>query len=545
MVEFSKLKESYISAQITFEVSNNQFAMSSTAYENEILKPPQEQNKNLISSHLTLKSTLDLQKSRLLDLEKQLKELVARKSPYLINEIKMPKYGTKDFFDPDHIKMFPVVSGDDDISIKNLFELLSEWGEGIGLSEKGIKHALFSRLRGKRAKAWLTYNKLPLKEAVTNLILLFDKIESKHKHSTDIENFKPEVGEDIQNSVQRLLQYINKYLEYIKDNKERKILRKEYLKSKLSVLLSPRAYREVFRAITLKDQIGEEVSEKELLSLIHTESMFDQRTKEDKSYNINLNNIKLESEEGEEGEEGEEDTFELSAIEHKRPSMGDTFSRQPKIQKHNDRKILVPNRKHDGSKPNPIIIGRNSTPYVTVNNPTMSKYHPRNPSNQSSSPTNSFHQRNSNDRVKEFIHSRNSPLIRDSRGNQQYSNQYRNFDDNRYSKSFENFRTNNRQRWNSYPSNDYKNSYPSNDYITGPRFNNSYRNRNSYKQNNGLRHNLQVRTNPPAIFQQISMDELNSLCVNCPKDLGNHKVSDCPKLEGQVFRRASRINRNS
>ena len=531
--EFQKLKENYIASSITYEVSFNQFLLSSNAYSKEILKPVQEQNKHLIESHLTLSKTLENQKTRLLELEKQIKELISRKSPYLLNEISMPKFGTKDYFDPDHIKMFPVVSSDDDISIKSLFELLSEWGENIGLSEQGLKHAIFTRLRGKRAKAWLTYKKLSLREAIQNLICQFDKIESRQSHKDKINNFKVEIGEDIQNSTQRLLSSINKYLEYVRDEKEKLILRKELIKDKLNVLLSPRAYREVFRVIELRNQCGSEIGEKELLSLIHTESMFDQRTKEDQSY-VQLNNISS-IEHDTVDDSSNDSSYEINAIEHKRTfneSLDNKMSH--KIPKMNDRKILVPSRKHDSSNPSPIspiAIGRNNIPYVTVNKPNpMNRFHAKNFGSDNST----VRPQNEN-RFRDIIRERNAPLRYDIQPSKErsYGGVDQNYGYPRYNRNREDY--NQFRRRNSYPGN--RQQYSDNN--TQLRYNNYRQGKNNLPS--GLKHNLQVRSNPPSIFQQITVDELNAICIECPKDAGEHTVSQCQRT--QVFRKGPNLQK--
>ena len=539
--EFNKLKDLYESSYLTFQVSMNQFNISSKNIDEEMEKPRREQNQALISSHLSLKTTLENQKVRLQKLEKQLRELVQRKSPYLLNEIKMPKFGQKDFFDHEKIKLFPIVTNDDDISIKALFEMISEWGQNENLSEKGFKHAIFSRLRGKRLKAWLDYKDQPLKEAITNLILLFDKHDSPLKYATDIKNFRKLDGEDIQNSTQRLLLAINKHLEYVKDNHERQIIRKELLKDKLDKLLSPRAFREVFKMMEKKNQLGEDLSEKELLSAIYTENMFDQRSQADRSY-VQVSNVNLR-ETNDDNTFENEDGLECSAIEHKRRSDGSFANRFPeKANETSDRKILSAKRSfpQSGNLANnstkPIVIGRNNTPYVMVKNPNpMNRYHPRQ-RNQSSYPAiNSGPTTTGYERVKDFIHSRNAPLIPGS--NQARERQSYNQPDLSEHRQYypNNYRFDARQQRN-----------PNRNYFAPNQRNNSlYRfpNRNNYgyRQNNfsnGLRHNLQVKTNPPAIFQQISMDELNAICINCPEESEKHKVSDCPQLEGQVFRKA-------
>ena len=86
--------------------------------------------------------------------------------------------------------------------------------------------------------------------------------------------------------------------------------------------------------------------------------------------------------------------------------------------------------------------------------------------------------------------------------------------------------------------NGYNNSY--NDRNRGYRSNHQFnQNRNGYDPNrSNLKHNMQVRTNPPSIFQQITLNELNAICAECPKEDEQHKVANCPNVK--VFRQGMR-----
>ena len=92
-----------------------------------------------------------------------------------------------------------------------------------------------------------------------------------------------------------------------------------------------------------------------------------------------------------------------------------------------------------------------------------------------------------------------------------------------------------------YQTNDYNDSKPQYQYFDSNGFKGNYANqryRNGFNPNKGnLKFGQQFRTNPPAIFQQISMEELNSICVSCPKSQSQHTVANCPN--SKVFRRAS------
>lgn len=539
---FDKLKEKYINNTTTFKVSNSQYVISKQVFDLESKRPDKERDNEVIAAHLSLKSSIVDQRTRLKELEKELVQLSQRKSPYYVAEIHMPKFGPNDRFDAEDIKVFPVVATDQDISIKDLFELLSGWAEDIGLSEKGLKRAMFSRLRGERAKAWLSYYKQPIKEAITSLSLLYDKNDSPLKYGNEIKNFTKNPNEDIHNSVQRLIRSIDKYLENRPDH-DKKVLRMEYIKEKLDKLLSPRALREVFRMIEEKHQLGEDVSERELLTFIYKEDMFDKRTEGNQSY-IRLQNINYDSN-CETSCEGADVTdtddidslcdsiygLELNAAEHKRPfddSLENTRSNFK--QARTDRKILHPVKKIGGN--NPIVIGNQGTPLVRIGNPNPNnRWHNR--SSQNPTSNDKFNQsRNLPYNPNQFrnLYSRNAPL-------QNYQSNFRPQMKYNRSNDFDRFQTNGYN--GSYNSrNGYNNSY--NDRNRGYRSNHQFnQNRNGYDPNrSNLKHNMQVRTNPPSIFQQITLNELNAICAECPKEDEQHKVANCPNVK--VFRQGMR-----
>ena len=531
---FEKLKERYINNLTTFRVSNSQYVISKQVYDFEMEKPEKDRDETMVSAHLSLKSSITDQTTRLKDLEKKLEELAAKKSPYYISEITMPKFGNKDTFDMDAIKMFPLVGSSDDLSIKDLFEMLSSWAEDIGLSEKALKRVIFTRLRGERAKAWMTYQKQPLKEAITSLSLLFDKSESPQTFANEIKHFSKGPNEGIQNSVQRLIRSIDKYLENRPDH-DKKVLRMELIKDKLDKLLSSRALKEVFRLIEEKHQLGEELGEKELLSKIYKEDFFDRRP-ETSSSCIRLQNININEAETDDNEMDNVcdifENIEINGIEGKRPAESDPNNRF-KMARTDDRNILTPRRTippnsfQAGRNLNPIVVGNRGSPLVRIGNPNPNNpWHNRQQGNQNSL------QRGLPPRSRqEFLGSRNAPL---QQQNQQFFQPtYR--PQMRYNRDVE-F---DRRPWNTYnDTRPYYNRY------TGPRGNYGNQQNSAYNQNPGnLKHNLQFRTNPPAIFQQISLEELNNVCVDCPKERGEHTMGQCPALKGKVFRKAPEKDR--
>ena len=529
---FEKLKEQYKNNFTTLQVSTSQFLISKQVFDFEMRqKPEKDRDDELIASHLALKSSLDDQKIRLKELENKIKEIAKRKSPYCVSDISMPKLGNIETFDADAIKMFPIVGSDEDISIKDLFDMLSEWAEDIGLSEKALKRAIFGRLRGQRAKAWLSYQKQPLKEAITSLSLLFGKNDSPLKYATEIKTFSKGPNEDIQNSVERLIRAINKYLENRSDH-DKKVLRFEYLKEKLDKLLSPRAQGEVFKYIESKRQVGEEVTERELVSLIYKEDMFDQRSEANQNF-VKLQNINVESTTEDFDDEINDlcdryATFEINAAEHKRPFSSISHDNSPdsrnfKQARPNERRMISPVRRQGGS--NPIVIGNQGQPLVRVGNPNPNnRWH-----NKSRQNSNGRFSQSNQQGSQDFrnLHSRNAPLQQqDFRPQTRYN---RNADSDRRFQS------------NDYSRPQYQNSgfnrpqYQNNGYNRSQYQNNGYN--NGFNQNKGnLQHNLQFRTNPPAIYQKITWQELNSICVECPQGVEEHTKAKCPNFT--VFQKA-------
>ena len=516
---FERLRDKYIADSTTFQVSKSQFQISKQLYDIEI----QRENKDdaLIASHLSLKSSLADQSLRLQKLKNEIVTLVERKSPYYISEISVPKLGTREHFDPEAIKMFPIVGSDDDISIKDLFQWLSSWASKIGLSEEGLKMAILSRLRGSRAKAWLSYQKQPIKEAITSLSLLFDKNESPQKYANEIKHFSRGANENIENSVQRLIRAIDKWLEGRSDH-DKSVLRREYLLEKLDKLLSPRALREVFRVKENKEQIGELLGEHELLATIYKEDLFDKRSEQSsfKLNNVGVSNCSSKDDDIDNLCE-EFSNLHINAIEHKRPFNADTETTRPNF-KHarNDRKIIHPVRRFEGQ--NPIVIGNHGKPLIRVGNPNPNNRWHNGGQNSNTYSRPNQNQYSNNQSRSQFMNSRNAPLQQQSNFKPRYNREVefdRRYQFNGYNEArpqYQNYNGfNDRQRYN----------YSNNQF------------RNGFNKNRGnLKHNLSFRTNPPAIFQQISFEELNSICVSCPKEDRKHSVAECPK--SKVFRQA-------
>ena len=527
--EFLDRREKYVNGCNTYMVSNSQYLISKNVFDLELQKPERDQDQVFIASHIALRSSLNDQKCKLKVLEDEITNLAKRKSPYYLGEIQMPVFGTKDTFDTDAVKLFPLVGSDEDISIKDLFEWLSSWAEGIGLSEKGLKMAIFSRLRGTRANAWLQYQKQPLKEAITSMSLLFDKTDSPLKFANQIKDFRRLEKEEIQNSVERLIRSINKYLEN-KNEHDKKVLRLEHIKSKIDKLLSPRAQREIFKLIEEKNQLGEEISERELISSIYKEDTFDRRAEANQNI-VSLQNIQVDKTSNDNDSLHEDsENLELNAAE-KRSHPADSRNDFKHARTH-DRKILNPVRKY-GS--NPIVIGHNQKPLIRVNNPNPNnRWHPQNTyqDDRLNKGRPNYNDRNSNSRNtandrRDFLRSRSAPLQQQQ---QRYQSSFK--PQMRYSRDIEFDRR--------YQSNDYNDVRPKYQYydsngFKGNKVNQRYN--NGFNPNKGnLRFGQQFRTNPPAIFQQITLEELNSMCVSCPKDQAQHTVANCPR--SKVFRRA-------
>ena len=524
--ELDTLKDKYLNAVTTFNVSNSQYMLSRQVYDLEKQKP-NDRDEAFIASHLSLKKSILDQTTKLKSLKTQIEDLASRKSPYYQNEIPMPKLGKMETFNPEQIKLYPIIASDEDISIKDLFTSLCPWAEDQGLSERALKMAIQSRLRGSRLKAWFQYQKQPLKEAITSLSLLFDKSESPMKYANQIKDFRKLKDEDIQNSVERLMGAVNKYLENRSDH-DRKVLRLEILKEKLEKLLSARAQREIFRKIEEKHQLGEEITEKELISSIYKEDTFDKRSEARQSYislqNVNINHNDIEDSNssfyGDLCEDFNE--LELNAAEHKRRADIPSDERQSfKHARTHDRPILNPVRKQ-----NPVVIGNQGKPLIKVGNP--------NPNNRWHNRTNTLQSERLHPSIynprREFMNSRNAPLEQQNEKMHQPSyNPKREFT-NSINEASE-------QQNVRYQPTEY---YYTNKFRGGNKTRNyqptNYGNRAQFRQNRngftpnrpGLKHNLQFRTNPPEIQQRIALEELNSICVECPKEEGQHTVGQCP-----------------
>ena len=525
--ELDILKDKYFNAVTTFNVSNSQYMLSKQQYDIENDKPD-NRNEAFIASHLSLKRSILDQKAKLKALKTQIEDLVNRKSPYYLNEIPMPKLGNREHFDPEELKLFPTIMNDDDISIKDLFvDQLSPWAEDLGLSEKALKRAIQTRLRGSRQKAWFQYQKQPLKEAITSLSLLFDKSESPQKYYNQIKEFRKHDGEDIQNSLERLISAVNKYLENYSEH-DKKVLRLEIIKEKLEKLLSTRALREIFRKMEEKHQLGEEITEKELISSIYKEDLFDRRSEGNQRYislqNVNINDTCVNDDNDVYGDLCEDfNELELNAAEQKRRADISADDRQSfKYARTHDRPILNPVRKQS-----PIVVGSQGKPLIKVGNPNPNnRWHSR--INQNSLQNEKLHPSSYNPR-REFMNSRNAPLEQQNEVHPPRYNPRREFMNSRNAPLEQ---QNDRYHpAESYRTNNFRGGYRAKNFQQT-----SYGNRTQFRQNRngftpnrpGLRHNMEFRTNPPEIQQRISLEELNSICVQCPKEEGQHTVRQCP-----------------
>ena len=603
-------------------------------YINEIQKPFPQRNQEVIKSYMSLQEALKDTRVQLDNIEKEIKTLDERKSPYMSAEVKIPEFGIVDIPNADQLKMIPVVKSDDDISIKDLFELICSVGKRMGLSEEGYKYAITSRLKGKRAKAWISYQKLPLRQAITSLIALFDRQDSSIKYALKIKNFAMHKSEDLLNSIQRLLKYVDK-CHPTKSEEVLKVLRTETLMLKLDKLLSSRAQREVFRLSEKKLQGGEDISEKELIDNIYTEHMFDQRAGSERSYlevhSIQPNSQGYDSDNNYHhlSDDDSNSDFEINAIESKRSADDAKFENSDRKQARLDdgqRRMLTARRStpHD-NRPNatindtvnssvnkPRFIGNSDAPHIRINNP--------NPNNRwSNRPRPQSGRFQSNDRTlpnnvprqsfRELLHSRNAPLQQQQQNRNDNGRFNGRFENGRFGSRNQSFGNNferekpqwndfnlrfgrpqntysgpssARQRVSSWPgqrSNSWSNQRPSPysrpDYRSsnftplGSSRGQSFNSRSPYDRfrqnqqsqfnpnrsgvnpdgsyrtrfNNGLRQNLSVRTNPPEIYQQISMGKpsVNSLCMKCPREEKAHAEADCPRA-GQVFRNNNRLN---
>ena len=631
--EFKRLKEAFLMRKNILQSYQMQNGMSRPMFLLELRKPVDQRNNDIIENHNILQAAIRESRDQLLKVQKELQALEDKKSPY-VTEIKVPKFGKNDLPQTDILKMLPIVKNDDDISLRNLYDLIVKYGTKMQLSEDGYKYAITSRLKGKRAKAWLALQKYPLKEAITSLISMFDKQDSSFKYATKIQQFKKLAKEDVNNSITRLIKYCNK-AHPTKSEEVLKVLRCEIIMQKLDKLLSPRAIREIFRISEKKAQLGEELSEKELIDTIITEDMFDQRS-EGRSF-VELHNMskrhKIEYDSDQEYRRlsDSDSDFEINAIEHKRGPIDDgtpsTYQKQAKTDSNPEihRKFLNARRSssnpegrirsasgtqirtdQNGQRPyqeqgrRPIMVGKDNNPYIKVNSPNPNnKWHQKfanrtdRSQGQSNASTNRFisePRRN----LREFLSSRNAPLAyKDNRNEgQNFQNRGQNSsqDNRRFWQNRENQNTNQRQmqgfqqqrtRHNSWP-NQARNRYNSqnqganfvplgtNRYNNRAPFQNEnrpyqnesrYQNGNRMYQNsdrfgnqsnrfqpnrgyqNDLKHNMQVNTNPPSIFQQISMGRpaANALCLRCPKDQTAHSQAQCPRNRGNQDFRQSRF----
>ena len=189
----------------------------------------------------------------------------------------------------------------------------------------------------------------------------------------------------------------------------------------------------------------------------------------------------------------------------------------------NERRMISPVRRQGGS--NPIVIGNQGQPLVRVGNPNPNnRWH-----NKSRQNSNGRFSQSNQQGSQDFrnLHSRNAPLQQqDFRPQTRYN---RNADSDRRFQS------------NDYSRPQYQNSgfnrpqYQNNGYNRSQYQNNGYN--NGFNQNKGnLQHNLQFRTNPPAIYQKITWQELNSICVECPQGVEEHTKAKCPNFT--VFQKA-------
>ena len=179
-------------------------------------------------------------------------------------------------FDINEIKCIPLLTSNSGMTVSDLWDHIAGIGENLGLSERGFKYLIMSRLRGEFLTAWQFYKDFPLREAIQSLAAHFDNPTSSHEFSNQIHTFKRHKTESIRNAIQRLSLLFSKAHPTLDEN-EKNILKRAVLKEKLPTMMSSQVFRRVRRRIDREKEKGIKLNIQNIVDLAEMEENYENR----------------------------------------------------------------------------------------------------------------------------------------------------------------------------------------------------------------------------------------------------------------------------
>ena len=506
--QFMKLEESYLQKQQLLEVQEiNREGFAITGRNKELLVKIDNIIANL--------------KKDLTDLEVKMRSIVQAKSP-IIPEPECPVFGIVN--DVDFSTMSSIKNYDpSDSSIMELWRRIVSVAKRKNLSEEALKTILFTKLHGKAARSYETYQSRGVIEIVKLLSSEFDQPISKASFLKEIHSFSRGKDECLLNCINRLKNLV--YSAYkSKPKSEQDVKWNTVLNDKLRFLVPKEVYTAISKCKQEAENLGNSYSPADLEEkAVLEEDLYNESALE--SYVTGLSNLSLNP------KRKHPDQTHSSGPIQKRPNSP---SRSPSPTLSNTRQGL--------------LYGQKDQPHVLISNPT-----PRS-GDQQRKPGYNY---NRFQKTQQDFNRNESNQFKNTRQDQQQPRRFhfqrpnefrrpRNDFNEDYNKSRHDF-TEDLRRPRNDSNEDYikhledklrkaKNQRDNNNGNFNPeRQYNTYNNysRSNFNQRgrgNGryIRQRLGVSGNPPTIHQSITLEEICRVCM-VKGDLHTH--DHCPRTQ--------------
>ena len=493
--QFMKLEESYLQKQQLLEVqeiNREGFAMTG-------------RNKELL---IKLDNIIANLKTDLTDLEVKMRSIVQAKSP-IIPEPECPVFGTVN--DVDFSTMSSIKNYDpSDSSIMELWRRIISVAKQKNLSEEALKTILFTKLHGKAARSYETYQSRGVIEIVKLLSSEFDQPISKASILKEIHSFSRGKDECLLNCINRLKNLV--YSAYKSKHKtEQDAKWNTVLNDKLRFLVSKEVYTAISKCKQQAENLGNSYSPGDLEEkAVLEEDLYNESALE--SYVTGLSNLSLNP---------------------KRKHPDQTHSSGP-IQKRPNSPSRSPSPNLSQTRQG-LRYGQRNQPHVLISNPT-----PRS-GDQQRKPG---YTNNSFQKPQQDFNRDESNHFKNTRQDQQQPRRFQPLTSNDFRRPRNDFHEDYRRTQN-YSNEDHikhleeqlrkaRNQRHNNyDNFNSERRYNNYNNysRNTFNQRgNGryIRQRLGVSGNPPTIHQSITLEEICRVCM-VKGDLHTH--DHCPKTQ--------------
>ena len=298
--EYKQLEEKYLNRLFTLNNLKISGKIAAKHYDAEELKDENERDQGIIDLYTTINSDITNFENEVEEIEKELKAMTSKDSPFEVSELKLPNtYGTEDT--PSFKKLLCVPNVDTNNSITDVWNFLVEIGSDLGLSKKGYERALWLKLDGEMRDTWQKYRKLDLKEAVDSLVKTFDNPLKSYHIKEKIALFRCKDTESAVNSIYRLLNMVDKaFGNSLDPNNENnlQVLRLRTLDEKLSkICKSNEMYKAVHKKLDLIRQSNKNPGISDYIQICQMEEESHERSQMAK-LSMEVNQLELQNTNG-------------------------------------------------------------------------------------------------------------------------------------------------------------------------------------------------------------------------------------------------------